>query len=290
MSKLSVMNVAKRFGRKKVLEYVDLELETGHCYALLGRNGAGKSTLLQIILQNCSYQSGKILLDGRPVRNDDRQMRRMFCMSDRAVYPADFRLKTIFAMTKAMYPGFDLPYAQQLAARWGLDTNMRVGRLSTGYNTLYKVILALASNAEFVFFDEPVLGIDVNQREAVYRELAGRFAQTDACFVISTHLIEEMQNLADRVIILHEGRIMMAADTDELLGGYITVSGTAEAVERFAADHTVLHTENMSVFRTVLVKGSSDMVPEGLTCESGDLQKLFYCLTGGAPDGAEESR
>lgn len=285
MSKLVIENVSKKIRKTVILDDVSLELETGHCYGLLGRNGAGKSTLINIIMQYCPQKGGKILLDGKSILNNDRLMSRMFCMSDRSVYPAEFQLKTIFAITAAMYPKFDMAYAKQLADVFGLDLKKRVGRLSTGYNTIYKVILALASNADFVFLDEPVLGIDVNQRETFYRELAGKISESEACFVVSTHIIEEMQNLIDTVIILHEGKIMLVDETENLMCGYTAVAGKAELVDSFINDQNVIGCESMSVFKTALIKGMPDgPVPEGLSCEPVNLQKLFYFLTGGSPD------
>lgn len=284
MSELILENVTKKYGRKVVLDDVSLKLETGHCYGLLGRNGAGKSTLINIIMQRVPRKSGKILLDGSPVDNNDKLLSRMFCMSDSAVYPAEFKLKTIFSITAAMYPSFDTDYAKKLGELFGLDMKMRVGKLSTGYNTLYKVILALASNADFIFLDEPVLGIDVNQRETFYRELARKISESSSCFVVSTHIIEEMQNLIDTVIILHNGKILLCDETEKLLSEYITVSGKAEFVDSFIADKEVAGFEKMSLFKTAIIKGELDDIPEGITCEGADLQKLFYFLTGGSPD------
>lgn len=284
MSELILENVTKKYGRKVVLDDISLKFETGHCYGLLGRNGAGKSTLINIIMQRCPRKSGMILLDGSPVDNNDKLLSRMFCMSDSAVYPAEFKLKTIFSITAAMYPSFDTDYAKKLSELFGLDMKMRVGKLSTGYNTLYKVILALASNADFIFLDEPVLGIDVNQRETFYRELARKISESSSCFVVSTHIIEEMQNLIDTVIILHNGKILLCDETEKLLSEYITVSGKAELVDSFIADKEVAGFEKMSLFKTAIIKGELDDIPEGITCEGADLQKLFYFLTGGSPD------
>ncbi|MBP1545031.1 MAG: ABC transporter ATP-binding protein [Oscillospiraceae bacterium] len=288
MSELIIENVNKKFGKNVILDDVSLKFEQGHCYGLLGRNGAGKSTLINIIMQRCPRKGGKILLDGIPVDNNDKLLSRMFCMSDSAVYPAEFKLKTIFSITAAMYPSFDKEYAKKLAELFGLDFKKRVGRLSTGYNTIYKVILALASNADFIFLDEPVLGIDVNQREAFYRELARKMSESGSCFVVSTHIIEEMQDLIDRVIILHKGKILLSEETERLMTDYSSVSGKAELVDSFTADKEVIGSERMSVFKTAVIKDIPEDVPDGISCEAVNLQKLFYFLTGGSPDVSDE--
>lgn len=284
MSELIIKNVTKMYGKKAVVNDVSLMFEQGHCYGLLGRNGAGKSTLINIIMQRCPRKSGYILIDGVPVDNNDRLMSRMFCMSDREIYPPEFRVKTIFDITDAMYPAFDKEYAKRLAELFGLDIKQRVGKLSTGYNTIYKVILALASNADFIFLDEPVLGIDVNQRETFYRELARKISESSSCFVVSTHIIEEMQNLIDKVIIIHNGQVMLDEDAEQLMTEYISVTGKAELVNSFISDKQVIGCETMSVFKTALIKGIPDDIPDELNADQVNLQKLFYFMTGGAPD------
>ncbi len=287
MSKLTVNEVSKSFGKTLVLDKVSLELEQGRCYGLLGRNGAGKSTLINIIVQRTGKKGGSVLIDGKKIDNNDRLMSRIFCMNDSAVYPNDFRLKTVFGITASMYPGFDAQYAYHLAELFGLDLKKRVGKLSTGYTTIYKVILALASNADFIFLDEPVLGIDVNQRELFYKELARKMSVSDSCFVISTHIIEEIQNLIDTVILIHDGKIMLIEETETLVSKYFSVSGRAELVDAYIKDKTVVGTEAMSVFKTAVIAsdgGVPDALPEGLSADGINLQKLFYFLTGGVPD------
>lgn len=286
MSELEVKGVTKKYGRKTVLDGVSMNFRQGHSYGLLGRNGAGKSTLINIIMQRRRRDSGIVTLDGVDIRNNDRLMSRLFCMNDSALYPADFRLKTIFSITNSMYGKFDMTYALRLSELFGLDLKKRTGQLSTGYNTIYKVILALASNADFVFLDEPVLGIDVNQRELFYKTLARKMNEETSCFIISTHIIEEAQNLIDRVLVLHEGRIILSDDTESLLGRYAAVSGKCDLVDSFTADKKVICTENMGVFKKAVFEAESFSgdVPGELSLDTVDLQQLFYYLTGGAPE------
>lgn len=286
MSELEVKGVTKKYGRKTVLDGVSVNFRQGHSYGLLGRNGAGKSTLINIIMQRRRSDSGIVILDGVDIRNNDRLMSRLFCMNDSALYPADFRLKTVFSITNSMYGKFDMTYALRLSELFGLDLKKRTGQLSTGYNTIYKVILALASNADFVFLDEPVLGIDVNQRELFYKTLARKMNEETSCFIISTHIIEEAQNLIDRVLVLHEGRIILSDDTESLLGRYAAVSGKCDLVDSFTADKKVICTENMGVFKKAVFEAESFSgdVPGELSLDTVDLQQLFYYLTGGAPE------
>ncbi|MDE6745454.1 MAG: ABC transporter ATP-binding protein [Oscillospiraceae bacterium] len=287
MSELIVANVTKRYGKKTVLDDLTLKFEQGHSYGLLGRNGAGKSTLINIIMQRCKRESGAIMFDGQLMDNNDKLMSRLFCMNDSTLYPSNFRVKTIFSITDSMYDRFDMEYAVKTAEMFGLDLKKRLKQLSTGYNTIYKVILALASNADFVFLDEPVLGIDVNQRELFYKTLARKMADGTSCFIISTHIIEEIQNLIDKTMILHGGKILLDGDTETLMSRYAAVSGKAETVDNFTSGKNIVCTESMGVFKKAVFEAedfSESDVPEGLSLDTVNLQQLFYYLTGGAPE------
>lgn len=287
MSELIVANVSKRYGKKTILDDLSVKFEQGHSYGLLGRNGAGKSTLINIIMQRCKREGGIITLDGQITDNNDKLMSRLFCMNDSTLYPSNFRVKTIFSITNSMYDKFDMDYAVKTAEMFGLDLKKRLKQLSTGYNTIYKVILALASNADFVFLDEPVLGIDVNQRELFYKTLARKMADETSCFIISTHIIEEIQNLIDRTMILHGGKIILDGDTETLMNNYAAVSGKAEAVDGFTSGKNVICTESMGMFKKAVFEAenfSESDVPEALSLDTVNLQQLFYYLTGGAPE------
>ena len=287
MSELIIANVTKKYGKKIVLDDLTVIFEQGHSYGLLGRNGAGKSTLINIIMQRCKRESGAITLDGQLMDNNDKLMSRLFCMNDSTLYPSNFRVKTIFSITDSMYDRFDMDFAVKTAEMFGIDLKKRLKQLSTGYNTIYKVILALASNADFVFLDEPVLGIDVNQRELFYKTLARKMADGTSCFIISTHIIEEIQNLIDRTMILHNGKILLDGDTETLMRRYAAVSGKAETVDDFTSGKSVVCTESMGVFKKAVFEAenfSESDVPEGLSLDTVNLQQLFYYLTGGAPE------
>lgn len=287
MSELLVANIKKRYGKKTILDGVSAKFEQGHSYGLLGRNGAGKSTLINIIMQRCKRDDGAITLDGQIMDNNDRLMSRLFCMNDSTLYPSNFRVNTIFSITNSMYENFDMDYAKNLADMFGLDLKKRLKQLSTGYNTIYKVILALSSNADFVFLDEPVLGIDVNQRELFYKTLARKMSEERSCFIISTHIIEEIQNLIDRTLILHDGKIFLEGDTEALMSNYAAVSGKADAVDEFTSGRKVICTETMGAFKKAVFEAENfteNDIPSQLTLDTVNLQQLFYYLTGGAPE------
>ena len=153
--------------------------------------------------------------------------------------------------------------------------------LSTGYETIFKVILALSVNVPFVFFDEPVLGLDANHRELFYRRLLEKYSEEPFTAVISTHLIEEVSNVIEEIIIIKKGRIIHSESREELLRKGYTVSGSAARVDSYIRDKNVIGTDALGGLKTAYLLGSPDRtaLPEGLEISGMDLQKLFIQLT-----------
>ena len=251
--KLTVNNITKKFGKKVILDGISASFEQGRSYALLGRNGTGKSTLINIIMQR-TRASGSVMIDDKKIADNDALMQYLFCMNDTTFYPGWFRLKTVFSITEAMYPDFDKEYADKLAGDFGIDLKKRISQLSTGQRTMYKVILALASNAPFVFLDEPVLGIDVNQRELFYSTLARKMAEERSCFIICTHIIEEIENLLETVMIIHNGKLIMNISVMELLEKTAAVSGRADETDAFVSQSSVkvIGEETMGAYKKIV--------------------------------------
>ena len=282
---LKTENITKKFDSKTVLENVSLTFEQGHSYALLGRNGMGKSTLINVIMQRTAFK-GKITIDGVNIKDNDMLMQSLFCMNDNSFYPPWMKLRTVFELTDALYLDFDMDYAKNLAEDFDIDLKKRINQLSTGQRTLYKVILGLSSNAPFVFLDEPVLGIDVNMRDTVYRILTHKMAEERSCFVICTHLIEEIENLIENVVILHDQHIIANMTAEQMYERYRAFSGKAEDVNIYASELNVIGMEKMAGFRKIVIDtaGRDFTAPAELTEDHAGIQEIFYHLTGGAPE------
>lgn len=179
-------NIIKKYGRNYALVGVSVEIEKGRIYGLLGRNGAGKSTLMNIITNRVFATSGRCTLDGEDLLENDKALNRIYAMSESVTMPAGLTFKQAVNITADFYGGFDKDYAYSLAEKFKLDPKKRLSALSTGYLTVSKLILTLASGADFLFFDEPVLGLDANHRDLFYRLLVERFAETQ-CGVGNIH-------------------------------------------------------------------------------------------------------
>lgn len=280
MSTIKIDNVTKKYGRNIALNSVSAEIESGRIYGLLGRNGAGKSTLLNIITNRVFATSGTCSIDGENLLDNDKALSRIYAMNEAVTMPASMNFKRCVNVTADFYKNFDKDYAFSLAEKFHLDPKKRLSALSTGYLTVAKIILTLSSGADFLFFDEPVLGLDANHRDLFYRLLVERFADQNCGIVISTHLIEECQTLVENIIMINKGSIIASGTTDDILSNGYCVTGAQKTVEDYCRDKNVLSQRKMGSISSVYLKGTPENVPEGLEISRPDLQQVFINLTG----------
>ena len=279
MSSINIKNLSKSFGSVQALKNVSLTLEGDKIYALLGRNGAGKSTLLKIITNRLFADSGEVMLDNTAITENDKMLGQIYLMSESTYYPESMKITKAFKWSKEFYPNFDAEYAQKLAEKFELNINKSVKSLSTGYSSIFKLIIALSVNTPFIFLDEPVLGLDANHRDLFYQVLAERYSENPSTIVISTHLIEEISGLVEDVIIINSGEIIRNESCENLLASGYTISGKAAAVDEFIKDKEVIGQDSLGGLKTAYLIGKAENIPQSLEVSKLDLQKLFVKLT-----------
>ena len=281
MNCIELKNVTKNYGDICALKNVSLKFEQDKIYGLLGRNGAGKTTLLNIITNRIFADSGEVYVNGQIASENDAVLKQIHMMSEKNFYPDGMKVRDAFRWTKEFYPDFDEAYAKDLAEKFGLNINKKIKTLSTGYGSIFKMITTLSTNAPYLLFDEPVLGLDANHRDMFYRTIIEKYAEKPCTIVISTHLIEEVANVIEDIVIIKNGEIIKSESREELMSKGYTASGSAKAVDSFIADKNVMGTDSLGGLKTAYILGSveQDAVPEGIEISKIDLQKLFIQLT-----------
>lgn len=281
MSFIEIKGVTKVFGETTALRNVTVNIEANRIYGLLGRNGAGKTTLLNLMTNKLFPTEGEILLEGQSVQENDQALSRIYCMAESSLYPESMKCRTAFDWSRQFYPKFDRAYADQLAIQFGLDTGKKIKSLSTGYQSIFKMIIALSCQAEILLLDEPVLGLDANHRDMFYRELLANYGKSPKTIVISTHLIEEAADLLEEVIIIKEGEVLLIDQVENLLSRGYALSGASYLVEKFIKDKNVLAVDSFGGLKTAYLLDDAkpaDLSP-GLEISKLDLQKMFIHLT-----------
>lgn len=281
MSCIEIKNLSKSFGDVQALDDVSLKFEQNKIYGLLGRNGAGKSTLLNMISSRQFPDSGQISINEASDYEKDAVQRNIYLMSEQNYYPETMKVKEIFKWSGEFYPNFDLAYAEDLAKQFNLDINKKVKGLSTGYSTIFKVIVALAVNAPYTLLDEPILGLDANHRDLFYQLLLENYEENPKTIVISTHLIEEVANMIEDIIIIKNGAILKNESCQELLSKGYTISGNASIVDQYIKDKNVIGQDVIGGLKSAYIMGdvNGSSVPSELEVGKLDLQKLFIELT-----------
>lgn len=291
MSAIEARNLTKYYGGTRALDGATFSVEQGRVVGLLGRNGAGKTTLLNIFANKLFATSGEALVFGGPAAENAAAQSRVFYMTEKNLYPYGMRVRDAFRWTGEFYPGFDAAYANALAAKFKLDTRKKVKALSTGYMSIFKAVQALASGAELLLFDEPVLGLDANHRMLFYRELIARLSERPCTVIISTHLIDEVADVLEEAVVIDRGRILLHESVEEMLRRACAVSGEASAVGNFTAGRHVVATEAMGRYKTATLREAlnDDDLRRAremkLDVTAATLQKLFVDMTNGGTEG-----
>lgn len=281
MNCIEVKDVSKKFGNVEALSQISLRFEENKIYGLLGRNGAGKSTLLNLISNRIFADSGEILINDMPAAENDRAQSLLYLMSEQTLFPEKMKIRDAFKWTQNFYPSFDPAYAQNLAERFGLDTRKKIKTLSTGYTSIFKVIIALSVGTPYILLDEPVLGLDAGHRDLFYRILLETYGLRPCCIILSTHLIEEAAGVIEDIVIIKQGKIIENQSCESLLSKGYTVSGKASSVDAFIEGKTVMGTDMLGGLKTAYIMGTLDreQIPQELEISRLDLQKLFVQLT-----------
>ncbi len=289
MNEIEIKNVTKYYKSAKALDGVSLTFEKGKIYGLLGRNGAGKSTLIKAICNKIFISNGEILIDGIPSEENERAQCKVQVMSETNIMP-NFKIKDAFKLAMILNPNFDIEYAEKLANLFALDLKKKVKTLSTGYSSILKFILAMSSNAPYIFLDEPVLGLDATHREFVYKVIISVNMNTGAAIIISTHIIEEISNLIEDIVILTDGKVIEKSDKQSLVNSYYLVSGPSSLVEEFSLGKKVVSEQTLCGLANKYIKGPfpTENVSE-LTFSKVNLQELFVKIGGGKEEEYYES-
>ena len=285
---LQARGLCKSYKDKQVLHNLDLTIQPGKIYGLIGRNGAGKTTLLGILTAQNTRNSGEVTYNGQEVW-ENQQALNDICFSrelQSTVFYGRNNLKVKHYLKSAAiyYPHWDSAYAQRLLEEFKLDPKKKIYQLSKGQLSMVTILIALASCAPITILDEPVAGLDVVMRERFYQLLLEDFSKTNRTFIVSTHIIEEAASVFEQVIILDEGKILENCPTEELIDQFRYISGREDEVDRVCNGLEVLSVHQMGRHKTVAVRGSGVKLEQARQADVDivpmNLQNVFVALCG----------
>jgi ABC-2 type transport system ATP-binding protein len=214
---IQLSNLSRRFGQKTALDDVTLSLPRGVVYGLVGANGAGKTTIIRQILGLLRAESGTVRVFGMdPVAEPVSVLSRVGYLSEENDLPAWMSVGELIRYTRAFYPTWDDGYAEELRRAFGLDSSARIRDLSRGQKARAGLIAALAHRPELLVLDEPSSGLDPIVRRDILGAVLRTIALEGRTVFFSSHLLDEVEEVADHVIMISEGRILLSAPLAEI--------------------------------------------------------------------------
>ncbi len=291
---IEVSGLTRRFGSLRAVDNVSFTVEAGGICGLLGRNGAGKTTLMQLLTGQDFPTAGSIRVFGEnPVENAD-VLNNVCFIKESQKYPDDFRVKHVMKSAPWFFHNWDVDFAEQLVDEFRLPLGRKIKKLSRGQLSSVGVIVGLASRAPLTFFDEPYLGLDAVARQLFYDRLLADYAQHPRTVILSTHLIDEVSNLLEHVLVIDDGRIIIDDSADNLRGSASTIVGTSTAVEEFSRGREVLARNRIGGIASVTVSNLSQddkraASVAGLELSPVSLQQLIIQKTGSPTSETEIS-
>ncbi|MRG59257.1 ATP-binding cassette domain-containing protein [Agromyces sp. CFH 90414] len=278
--------LTKRYGSFTAVDGVDFALEENRIYGLLGRNGAGKTTIMQLLTGQLFPNAGELEVFGRTPAEHADVLRRLCFIAESQRYPEDFHAQHVFKAAPWFFENWDASFAERLIADFRLPLKRPIKKLSRGQLSAVGVIVGLASRAPLTFFDEPYLGLDAVARHIFYDRLLEDYAEYPRTIVLSTHLIDEVANLLEHIILIDQGRILLDRDAEEVRGSATTVAGARAVVEEFIGTRPVIGRESLGGLASVTIDGRLDQAERvraaqlGLELAPVSLQQLIVHLTG----------
>ncbi|MGF9911832.1 ABC transporter ATP-binding protein [Paenibacillus ehimensis] len=284
---LTCGNLSKKYGRTYALRNLNLQLEENVIYGLLGRNGAGKTTLLNMIAGGIFPDCGTIEVRGKKLGRGE--LPKDFCfVREKNKHFGGARVIEILQVAANFHPNWDWTYAHELIKTFQLDPHKKIRQLSRGTESLVGNIIGLASRAPLTLYDEPVLGLDVLMRERFYKALLEDYANHPRTILLSTHLIDEIATVTEKVYIIEAGSLLLHDEMDRIRMSAHLIRGNSEAVASFTAGKRVLHTETygrgtLAAIYEKLDDGDMQQARAmDISIENLTLQKFFsYLIEGG---------
>src|ERR1700720_4748979 len=230
MATIEAHGLRKVFGTTGALENVDLPVEEGRILGIIGPNGAGKTTLLNAVLGLTAYQGELRVLGRDPWAARDQLMRDVSFIADVAVLPRWILVSQILDYVAGVHPRFDRAKAERFLAKTTIKHTSKVRQLSKGMVAQLHLAIVMAIDAKLLVLDEPTLGLDILYRKQFYDSLLNDYFDGSRTIVVTTHQVEEVQDVLTDLIFINHGRIVLDCSMEEFESRYLEVTVHPERV------------------------------------------------------------
>ena len=231
-SLVSARSVSKNFGAVRAVDDVSFEIEKGRILGLIGPNGAGKTTLLKAVLGLTDCEGDLSVLGFNPFKQRKQLMQNICFIADVAVLPRWIKVTQILDYVEAIHPNFSRARADELLLQTSVRSGAKVKELSKGMVTQLHLSIIMAIDAKLLVLDEPTLGLDILFRKEFYANLLNDYFDEERTILITTHQVEEIENLLTDIMFINDGKILLDSSMDALSDSYVEVLASGEGAQR----------------------------------------------------------
>jgi ABC-2 type transport system ATP-binding protein len=268
--------LAKSYGSTRALDDCTLAIPDGHVVALVGPNGAGKSTLLNIVAGLATPTSGEVtVLGGYRTGSLPALDGIAFVAQDTPLYK-NLSARDLLHLTRNLNRRFDESYAKQRLGELGIPLRQKAGKMSGGQQAQLALTLALARRPQLLVLDEPMAMLDPVARHDFMATVMTAVADDGVSVVLSSHVLAELERVADYLVLISRGSVQMAGDVDELLAQHRVLTGPVSELARYTQRWNVVHESRATAQAHLLVRcdSTADFVPPGWEAHSTTLEEL----------------
>lgn len=261
---IEMTNISKKFDRFQAVENVNLTIQKGSIYGLIGSNGAGKTTLIKLLAGIYQQDKGNVTIDGESVYENISLKQKIYYIPDQPYFLPQYTTKQMAGFYKSIYPSWNEERFQKLAQTFELDVNKKIHSFSKGWQRQSAFILALSAKPDVLILDEPMDGLDPVVRKKVKNLLIQDVADREMTILISSHNLREIEDICDHIGIIHKGTLLIEKELDELKSDIhkVQVAYKEGVPEQLLKNLSLLHTEKRGSVVLFIIRGHEDAIAE----------------------------
>lgn len=259
---IKIKNVSKSFGAIRAVDQIDLSIQNGLVFGMLGTNGAGKSTLLRMMAGVLKPDSGEIYIDGEAVWDNPNAKKKFFYISDDQYFFPNATPADLVPFYQKYYPEFDSDRFYNYLKNFGLDYNRKIHTFSKGMKKQISILLAICSRASYIFCDETFDGLDPVMRQAIKSLFAKEISDNGLTPIIASHNLRELEDICDHIGVLHKGGVLLSRDLEDLKCNLLKVQCVLpeETDEYLRQNLDILKMQRRGKLLTLTVRGREETV------------------------------
>lgn len=265
---VEINNVSKKIKNQMILENLNFQFEEHQIVGFLGKNGSGKTSLMKMIAGEWNPTSGQVnVYNQKPFNNPNVLCDICFIQEGNNFHP-DMKVSELLKLCKKFYPNWNQEAAESLISLFDLDIKKKMKELSKGMESAVGVTVGISSRCEITIFDEPYIGMDANARKKFYKFLLNDYMEFPRTIIFSTHLIDEVSTLFQKVYVLHKGNLLLNMYTDELKEKVYSIAGSKAEMEDIKKEFIILEEKSfMGNVEIIVFDDSQEQSKIPDTCE-----------------------